>query len=108
MADPSPVLVDQPTGAPTRKTFSGFIAAIVLVFLGKTIPVIWPAVLEPSSPYAPLYSELMTWAPMLIPAIMYQLREWSTPPVVVVPPSNTPTLVQPAPATPTITPTERN
>lgn len=92
MAD-SPVLVEQPTGAPTRKTFGGFVTAIVMAFMTKTVVALYPDLLNPQNPWQPLYVELLTWLPIIVPTIQYQLKEWATPPVAIVPPSNEPTVV---------------
>lgn len=105
MSDEKPVLVDQPTGAPTRKTFGGFLTAFVMVFATKTAIAIWPWLLDPTNPWQPLYVELLTWLPFLIPAVQYQIKEWASPPSVIVPASNEPTVVQLAPGGVTQPPT---
>lgn len=78
-AEPGPALVDQPTGAPTRKTFGGFVTAIVMAFATKTAIAVWPDLLDPANPWQPLYVELLTWLPFLIPAVQYQIKEWAKP-----------------------------
>jgi len=93
----NPVLVEQPTGAPTRKTAGGFVVAIVMAFATKTAIALWPDLLNPANPWQPLYVELLTWLPIIVPSIQYRLLEWATPPVAIVPASDTPTVVNLSP-----------
>lgn len=71
-------LVNQPTGAPTRKVFGSFIVAVVGVFLNVTLPVLFPG-LRDNPAFAPIYELFLVWAPLLVAAAGYQIKEWGTP-----------------------------
>ena len=71
-------LVNQPTGAPTRKVCGSFVVAIGFAFLTKSLPVLFPAILE-NPAIQPLYMELLTWIPLMVAAAGYSLKEWPQP-----------------------------
>lgn len=70
-------LVSQQSGAPTRKVFGSMLVAMGMVALNKSLPVLAPSVLAHPA-VAPLYAELLTWAPMIVAASGYQLKEWGS------------------------------
>lgn len=71
-------LVNQPTGAPTRKVFMTFVTALGLVFITKTLPVLIPAITN-NPAIQPLYMELLTWAPIIAAQAGYSAKEWGNP-----------------------------
>ena len=68
-------LVNQPNGAPTRKVFVTMLVAIGLVALNQSIPALIPGVLDHPA-IAPLWAEIVKWAPMIVAASGYQAKEW--------------------------------
>lgn len=69
-------LVEQPNGAPTRKVFGMALVALGMVALNQTVPALIPDLIAHPA-VAPLWAEIVKWAPMIVVAAGYQIKEWA-------------------------------